>query len=376
MAENVLQSVLIRKAFVALQNKQDMPQALPWLGRTVSVPATDDEIILKYNIRVQVADLIADDAKANVYRYNRAKMETYAIPNLKVGTSLTQSEINQMYALSQNPGVPSELTWPGFINRHNAANLLGVRQRMETLIMGMMLNDFDYNRFGIVIENADWGMPSDLAVTPGTPWTTAASATPVADVQTVRRVAQERYGVDYNRMSMSLGAFLLMIATTEFQNKARLYLAPNVSFSNLTTQNTQEMVNLAQSVMGLKTIEFNDARFWSQDDAGTMTNARYQPLNKVLLTNDGDDNNASVRDWANTFVTESIVSATAGDGVFSGPEYGPTAFVTSASLDHNPPGFTQWGVARGWPRKFAETQSAVLTVGTVSDPITTTDPWV
>jgi hypothetical protein len=77
-------------------------------------------------------------------------------------------------------------------------------------------------------------MYSDLKVTVGVTWDTAATATPVADMFAVKLIGKARYGVNYNRVTMSTTAFRYMIATTEFQNKARHDLAPNVSYANLT----------------------------------------------------------------------------------------------------------------------------------------------
>jgi len=65
-----------------------------------------------------------------------------------------------------------------------------------------------------------------------------------------------------------------MIATTEFQNKARMYLAPNVSFVNLPQSDLTGMTNLAQNVLGM-TIELYDSRAWTQAADGTLSSTPY-----------------------------------------------------------------------------------------------------
>jgi hypothetical protein len=258
------------------------------------------------------------------------------------------------------------------------ALLLGVQQRMEALIVAMHIDALDYDRMGIKITNGTWGMPSDLKVTPATPWTTAGSATPVDDLQTVKMIAQVRYGQIFDRVTMSTAAFRLMIATTEFQNKARLTLAPNVSYTNLSLANLSFQQQIAESVLGMR-IELYDARYWTQNGDGTQSSAAFLPINKVVLSNSADDNNAAVMDFANAVTTESIVGSfndgnTAMLGGFNGPEFGPIAYATKPP-DLNPPQMTMWGVARGFPRKHILQSTAVLTIGTVTDSIPVGPPF-
>jgi hypothetical protein len=261
-------------------------------------------------------------------------------------------------------------------NRMIDGLLLGVRQRMEALLVAMACDGLSYNRLGIVMTNVTWGMPADLKVTPGTTWDTAGSATPVADIWAVRRTARVRYGQEYNRITMSTQAFMYMIATTEFQNKARVFLAPNVSYTNLTLADLTAQQNIAGNILGL-TIELYDARYWTQNPDGTLSGTPFLPITKVVLSNTADDNDPTAADFANGVTTESIVSGLAPSemvGGMGGPTRGPISYATVPS-DMNPPQITYWAVARGFPRKQRIQSTAVLTVGTFTDTIAVGPPY-
>lgn len=359
------------------QDVRLLPRELLFLNRTAVVDATDGEIMAYYTGRVQIADLVADDAQAVTYNNGTFRFETTTVPNLKLGINYTQEQINQLQAIMSNSGIANDqvgvLSW---MTTNIEALLLGIRQRMEALLVAEAIDALNYNRLGIVITNGSWGMPADLKVTVSNFWTDTANATPVNDVQGLRLVAQQRYGKTYNRLTMSLQAFRYMIATAEYQAKARTYLAPNVSFSNLATANIDQQKQLAQSVLGVEVIEFYDSRFWSQSPDGVVQSYRFLPINQIVFSNTDDDNSAASNDFANAIVTESIVAslgATAMVGVFGGPQRGPVSFATVPPM-LNPPNVTQWGVARGFPRRHDRAHTAVLTAGYFTDTISPTVP--
>jgi hypothetical protein len=325
-----------------------------------------------------IADLIADDQQAVVYQNSKLTYETTNIPNIKHGAALTQAMLNQLQSFMGVPGgMPADMgLFSNYENRAIDGLLFGVRQRMEALIIAMWLDAFTYDRLGIKISGGTWGMPADLKVTPSVTWDTAATATPVADLWAVRRTARVRYGQEYNRATMSTSAFMYMIATTEYQAKARTFLAPNVSFVNLNTADLTTQQNLAANVLGME-IEIYDARYWSQGLDGNIGSAALLPIAKVLLSNSGDDNDPTAYDFANGITTESIVSGLApGDmvGSIGGPTRGPIAYATVPG-DLNPPQVSYWGVARGFPRKYRLQSTAVLTVGTFADTVAVGPPF-
>jgi len=374
-AWQLLQATRVNTIMQALQDVRQLPADLKFLGRTAIVPAVDSEIMARFTGFVTIADLVADDQQAVTYQNSKLSYETTNIPNIKHGAAITQAMLNQLQSImagnTQDMGLFSD-----YENRTIDGLLLGVRQRMEALLVAMAIDGLSYNRLGIIMTNVTWGMPADLKVTPATPWSTAGSATPVADLWAVRLTAQTRYGQTFDRATMSTAAFQYMIATTEFQNKARMYLAPNVSFTNLNASDLTSMRALAQNVLGME-IEIYDSRYWYQNPDGTLTSAPYLPIVKVVLSNSADDNKPGVLDFANGVTTESIISGLAETqmvGGVGGPMRGPIAYAT-ANPTLNPPNITYWGVARGFPRKHVLQSQAVLTVGSFSDTIAVGPPF-
>jgi hypothetical protein len=362
-----------------LQDVRQLPQQLRFLSRTPIVPATDGEILARWTGYVQIADLVADDQRALVYSSGKLSYETTNIPNIKHGVSLSQEQLNQMQAIAANPGIQrDEAMVTDWVMRNIDGLLLGVRQRMEALCVAMSIDDLDYNRFGITITNGSWGMPADLKVTTSTPWAAnPTTATPVNDAWAIRRNALVRYGQEFDRMTMSTQALMTMVATTEFQNKARAYLAPNVSFVNLNQADLGSMESLARTVLGVAEIELYDARYWSQSANGELTSAPFLPINQIVFSSRADDNNPMVADFASTVVTETIVDSLTGGQVLGGlaPQRGPIAYATPTTPDLNAPGVTMWGVARGFPRKHKRQATAVLNIGPLNDTIPVGPPF-
>lgn len=378
MAENlrVLQAVRINAIMDALQDARELPPDLVWSRRIGNVPALDEEIMARFVGRVQIADLIADDAQAVVYQAGKFNLETTSVPNLKHGVAATQAMLNQLASL--NGRVQNDMgIFSQWENRTVDALLTGVRWRKEALFVAMLIDGLSYDRLGIKMANVTWGMPSDLKVTPATSWDNAGSATPVADLLAVKLIGQTRYGIRFNRVSMTTTDFRYMVATTEFQNKAKLYLPAQLAFTNLNLANLQQQQALAEATLGMS-IELNDGRYWSQGANGALTSAPFHPVGKVILTDSANDNNDGAWDFANGIVTESIVADLVNSGMIGtlgGPQYGPVAYATLANPQLNPPGVVYWGVARGFPRKHLLQASAVLTVGTYGDLITVGEPF-
>lgn len=384
MSQNlqVFQAIRVTRMMKALDDSRLAPANLVWSGRTNDVPAVDGELMARFRNRVQIADLIADDQKAGVYSAGQLRVETSGIPNLKVGQLVTQEQLKQFESLTSGGAVIND---PNnfFSNMENGILdnvLLGIRQRKESICVARILDGFSYNRLGIRMDNVSWGTPSDLKITPANPWTDHTLGTPVTDILTAKEIAQTRYGIVYDRLTLPLAAFRHMIQCVEFQNAARLFLAPNVSFVNLTIQNTAQMETLAQNVLGMKVIETYDSRYWSQGDAATSTSNRYWPINKVALTDTNSDNNDGVADFGHAVPTEVMVAnmvPTSMIGKIAPGTYGPLAYVTGSD---NPPQLTYWGVDRGWTRKYLLQESAVITVapatgtGSITEYISTAEP--
>jgi hypothetical protein len=376
----------VSRIMAALQDVRDIPQELKFVNRTTFVPASDNEIVGRWINRVQIADLVADDSKALTYSAGKMQLENTIIPNIKHGRQLTQENINQLASIGDNQAF-DRVGMMGAGSSEIVGNILpsivddlrlGLMQRCEALLVAMHLDQWNYNRFGMQITGS-WGIPSDLKVSPFYPWTDPVNATPVNDVWTVKRNATVRYGMNFNRIIMSTSAFILMIATAEFQAKARTSIPLFINYANLPQANIDLQRNVASSILGC-TLELYDARYWSQDGAGNLTSAPYLPINRVILDSTDNDNNPAVQDFANGVTTESMVSGllpNTGSGVigsFKQGMRGPIAY-TTVSPDLNPPNVTVWGVMRGFPRRSRLFANAVLTVGNFADQISIIEPF-
>lgn len=368
-----------------LQDPRLLPQPLIWNQRIPDVPAADDEILASYQGQLLIADIIADDAKAVVYSMGRFAFESTKIPNLKMGLGMNQSMLNIFNRLAQNNALRDDLNL--FTNLQNRMMInvkYGVELRKEVLKVAMLLDGFSYNRLGIVMNGVTWGMPTDLKVTSGVAWTST-SATPITDIQTVRRVARVRYGVELNRATMTTAALQYAAATTEFQTQARLlgfglagFPAPAIPIQSdaMIQQIFSRLLGGGEG--GAFIVEIDDRRYWSQDTAGLIGSAPILPLNNVLLTSTANDGNTNAYDFANGVVTEGIVSSFAPVNVIGGsiPQgFGPVAYSTAADPALNPPGVVTWGVARGFPRKHSKPASAVLNVGAIAEVISLGVPF-
>jgi hypothetical protein len=363
-----------------LVDQRARPANLLYLSRTPITPATNGEIMSREIRRIHIADVIAHDARATVYTRGKATFETYAIPKIKHGVQLTESEILQFVEMREDGSIPGGSQWADVENRAIDDLLTGIYQRMEQLIVAMHCDGMpsDYDRLGIKIPLGTWGMYSDLKVTPVIPWSSPL-ATPITDLWTIRRIMQVRYGTDFNRATMSTAVLLAMLQTNQFKDLAKTFIPAQLTFANLNTADVGTMTTLLERVIGNITIETYDQRYWSQTlDGGDYVSTPYLPLNKVILANSANDNRREVQDWANGIVIESMLAGqtpVSRTGRFGAPQRGPFAYATlPPELD--PPMITYFGVSSGFPRKKQLGATAVLTVGTLAqftDPIPVRD---
>lgn len=371
----ILSTIRLKAMMKALQDEREISQDYAFSRRLPDVPAEDSEIMARFTGRVLIADLVADDQRAATYSMGKLTFESTSVPNLKLGIKLTQEQLNQMRQYAGNGDMVSGAMYP-FSERGIIETLLdSIRARKEALAVARAINGFSYDRLGIKMENVDFGMPSDLNVTPAVPWTDHTNGLPVTDVLTLLRYARVRYGIVYKRLTMSIATFNHMTACAEFINRARFILFPAQPAAAIPLQATGYMLNLAKSVLGVDEIELYDTRYWIQLESGLLESAPFLPLSKVVLSAPSNDNNAMAADFANGVVTESMVAdmTNAGiNGAFGGPTRGPVAYSTGG---HNPPQITYWGVARGFPRKHMLQETAVLNVGEIEDDIPVGEPF-
>ncbi len=368
----------LNKVIDALQDVRDKPQDLVFYNRIKSVPAEDDEIMGRYIGRAQIADIIADDGVAGTYSLGKILTYVNEPANLKVGTSLTQSQINRLSAVKANNQALIDM----MLARMTDALRLGVLQRIESILIGMTLDSFSYNRLGVVISGATWGMPSDLKFVSSLAWAAnPTTASPIDDILFAKRYARIRYGAHYNRIDMATAAMNVMFKTTDFQNRAKFLLQNNYTIpTNLSLNDTDAQKGLAQTILGMQ-INLIDGRSWSKNGPGVDGSSPFWPLNMLNFSNTADDNNPMVQDWADGETTESRLGALAAAsnmpgttiGTFEGGRHGLTSYATLEGM--NPPKVSQWAVARGWARKHVLQANATMNIGAIVDDIPVTEPF-
>jgi len=362
---------IIQGVIEDLTDVSTLPQQLLFASRIPSVPAEDGEIIARYNARVTAAELILDDQKAIVKATRPMRLQRVDIPKIKHGTLINESMQNTLARIDAGLASRRDVSLAeDYVARTTVAMREGVFHRMETMLVGMAIDAFSYDKLGVKIVNGSWGMPSDLKVTPANLWTDVNNATPISDLQTLINLARTKYGVEFNRFTMSTTAFTNMTNTVEFRNKSALYTQlVGVTAQNFPTADRRSMQVLASQMLGGAEFEFYDAQVWTENNDGSETSARYLPINKVVLSSTIADNNSVFWDWANGVIPETrpgnvpLMIGTNGEigGSFGGEQDGPVAYATAADPHGNPPGQIIWAVGRGYPRKHKETITAVLT---------------
>jgi hypothetical protein len=359
-----LDSVRIKKVVRTLADELEIDnQVYPFLARTPVVAADNDEIVGKFKGRVYAADIIADDQEAVTYENGSFEFTSNTIPNIKIGTRLTQSMINRIELLRRNLGDQRTLDYFSDWEVSTGNRLVqGLRQRVNALICAMQVDGMDYNRLGMDLRSATWGMPSDLKVTAANGWDDATNSTPISDMQVIMtEVAPDNYGERYDRVTMGSKAFRYLTQSTEFQRRVSGDLRYTFTTGQLNFRDTGAMQSMLSNLLNAE-VEVYDGSYTTKNNTGKDVRQRVLPTNKVILSTRSDDNNLESMDFANGVVTESVAGSAIGLPGFSGEEFGPVVYMTSNN-DLNPPDIRVWAVMRGFPRKHRETATAVLTVG-------------
>jgi hypothetical protein len=363
-----LSTARINRIIGTLAAKLEIERPLVWLDRLNLVPAFNDELTGRFTGKVLAADLIVDDQRAVVQENMSLELVADTIPNIKIGQKLPQRLLDRLRQFEQQGTVSGENALRDWDMKIAENLLLSVRQRQNAIACAMMMDSFSYDRLGVKITGATWGMPANLKVTPSVAWGgNPTTATPLSDIWNIDQVARLAYGIEYDTVTMSTSDFRDMAATTEFAQRATLVIGAHFLLSSaaLRTKNDPEMMKIAKQVLG-KEIVLDDHTYNVRANDGTITTTRTLPLHKVVLHRSQDERDDSIWDMANGMPTESIVADMIGQGVgadLGGEQYGPIAYWTPASPDLNPPGAVCFAVVKSFPRKFVPESSAVLTVG-------------
>jgi hypothetical protein len=292
------------------------------------------------------------------------KLEAFvtSIPNIKIGAHLNQDALNRLYELEQRGAAGADDAMYDFWFSIMEDRVEGVRQRQNALIAQMQLGTIVYDRFGVKITQ-DFNVPADLKANAATVWSDV-NAVPVTDIEAIRNNARDKYGRQFNRMTLPRADFDNMTATTQFKNLSTSLFGFAVTTAAVNTGNRVQMEQFAGRILGME-LEIEDHTYRTQESDGKETVHRDLPLGKVLLGDTADDNDPRVMDLANAVVTESMVAEMMGGrlGVdLAGQQFGPVGYWTPQDPTLDPPGILAWAVARCFPRRRQRESVAVLTV--------------
>lgn len=362
---DLLATQVINRVVEDLVDVTTLPQELKFLNRIPIVSAIDSEIIARRTARVTVADFVLNDHKAVIRATRPVRTQTVDIPKYKHGSMISEGMQELLDRINAQQATRRQISLAEEYVANSISELRdGVYARMETMCVAMAIDAFSYSKMGIQIENATWGMPSDLKITPLHLWTDPTNATPIDDILTLRNLMLYKYGVVVDRITLSTPTLQLIYKTDEFLAKSALYRQiVGFTVANFPTADLGLMKILFTRMLEGMEVETYDAQVWAESMNGAETSSRYFPVNKVLISTSQADGNASLWDFGNGEVQETRPGAVpliiGGD--FGAVQEGPVAYATAADPHGNPPGQILWAVGRGFPRKYKESITGVIT---------------
>lgn len=364
----------ITRVMQETQSVITLPQPLVWYNRAAKLNVSDDEMTLKEKSYIYAADIISTDSEATVRDSGEFTFERHGSNKIKHGFAINEKMIKLLERIQQNKALDNEvLSLKSYVSRRQAELVIGVQQRVESMINGMFCDDYQYNRFGIKV-NASWEIPSDLKFTPATLWDSPSSATPLKDLVGMLYYARREYNEQYNRITGTHSIVEAIIATDEYKN---IYKAERAGWNwdnaHINAMNASPLsavpflsAYISARVGWQVTFEIDEGYYREFHPSSIQTPGRFHPENKLYFTSTNDDGSSSGWDVANGALAEVLVGGL-GSGVIGGTlsglnPYGPIGYATLSNAQLNPPGLTIWCTAWMSPRRHRDTCSAVATV--------------
>lgn len=381
-ALDYLRDLRIDEIMEDMQDIRVLPGKLTFLDRLMKTPAPNSQLVAKHQGRVQIAPMIAVGAKAPIYKSQRFTVESNTLGKIKFGTHFSEDEMEEWLDLiDTSMKDPGSVLAGGMIRNTVKTQMMGILQQMEWLAVAMQLDGqlgtSSYSRVGYFLEGVTWGRYSDLKATPTIPWqANPTTATPINDILAMKQLRAEKYGRVTNRITMRTSVFRAIINTTEYQNKARQFLAPNVSYVNIPLVNNAQNRDLLGLVLEGMELVLTDTRYWNEDDSGTWSNQAYLPTTTtapVILDDSSDDGMGDVQDFGVGMPMESRmreIGAPEGNSMIIGGPSGPVNRMISYAAvppSMDPVGLTIFSAMKGFPRLYQRDSNAVLYVGPVTD---------
>lgn len=350
----------------------DARQKLPvWATRVDDNDVDEDEVLLRITAGSAMAALVADGAPAPVGQLRPFTMITNDLINIKHGVNLGQTQIAKLVAAITNGGAGGTLqSFDQALRNILITCKQAVTNRRAYLVACMAQDAISFDAYGVKIANWNWGMPSDLKVTnsSGRRWLPGneSTAKPVTDIITQVNLGKDKYGIEYDRVTMARLDFQFMVSTDEFRTLAAVtYGQANPLSASVITLPDSTLVQVAAKLLGVE-VELDDSTYMTTAPDGTDTTGnRYVPLGTVILSSKAHDNDRLAWDMANVPVTEAAAAQIMGQGsgmigdAMALNTRGPVGFATG-NPNLNPPDITVWAVQRGFPRRFHRAVTSVI----------------
>lgn len=364
MLSQFLNTTRIKDISDEIEDIRGIPTTLLGLQRVSVVPCEQDEIFMRVSGRTIAADILPDGAAAMLKSMPPVRLTLEHVPNIKGGRAMDQSDLTKLKRLDQS-GLPGDFASADMmLTRHVDDAIWGCKVTMNRMIWGMLQSSLTYSKAGTIVTITSWGTPSDLLVTPANLWTDATNGKPITDINTLVELGRVKYGVIYDRITLSTTALRNASKTAEFITLATNQLVVGGVGTFINSSDIKDVASLMSKLCGLEVVIY-DETYDDQDNAGTITTSRFLLVNKVVLDCKSSDNNPRVVDFGNAHVDEATVASIIGHkspviGDLPGDARGPVAY---AEGEFNPPRVGIWAVVKGFVRLHKETARAVLTVG-------------
>lgn len=316
--------VLNKKVMEAFKNNDSKP--LLFFNRVPFLDVEESEVTKQETAKVFAADMSVTKSipeikigKVEVHEAGGFEFVTTSIPKIKIGKFVDENTSLDYLA-------------------NNLAR--GLKDRINWLNISMLLDEINYQNYGINLNGSTWGCPPDLK------W--ESNEEDVLDLIKNKLIfAADTYGEHYDTLIMSSKAFKFLLSTSSFLKKNSLDL-------NSTAGIAKALEDLSKFLD--KNIDVYDLTY-NEIENSTVISKRYLPVNKVLFLDSKDYKTAKAYDFANTTVTETILNKK--DTIKA---FGPVSFFQKENSDTEKEIIVAYSSIKGYPRKHRETASATLTI--------------
>lgn len=360
-----------------------VPDDLFWLQRTPVLDAIDRELTAQWRGTAVIGDIIALDSRSTVYKMLQMRFQEQEIPKIKFGAYLQERELREILTLGQAQLAATGRV-PAFVRRIFSLLLqqitTGRRWRLETMIVGSILNSFGYDRMNIKF-NGTWNKDPNLITTLSPGIETPATTKPITAARAMIDYARAK-GVILDRYVSSRACFDQMTLSDEYQAEAQSVFASLFTLTTVPLQNREARIDAFKRMTRIEEVVFYDTHYRYENDDDTRGLQRLLPIGDMVLDSTANDNNRNRRYLGNAPVTESALIGRVGSReVAEGAAYnldamrsGPFTYST-VDQELEPSRINFRTVQHAWPILREPNNSAVIHAGVVTETIPVNDTF-